>query len=55
MILVDFHPDPKSALVDGPQALRLQEFPQFLEDVQVVRDAYERRRAKVDLAVVQNL
>jgi len=54
MILVDFHPDPKSALVDGPQALRLQELPQFLEDVRIVRDAYERR-ANVDLAVGQRL
>ncbi len=45
MILVDFHPDPKVALVDGPQALRLDELPQFLEDVQIVRKAYEQRRA----------
>lgn len=45
MILVDFHPDPKVALVDGPQALRLEELPQFLEDVQIVRNAYEQRRA----------
>ncbi|HYJ92313.1 MAG TPA: hypothetical protein VEV84_13465 [Pyrinomonadaceae bacterium] len=44
MVLVDFHPDPKRALVDGPQALRLEELPQFLEDVQIVRQAYERRR-----------
>jgi 3-deoxy-7-phosphoheptulonate synthase len=55
MILVDFHPEPKSALVDGPQALRLQELPQFLEDVRIVRDAYERRRANVDLAAGQRL
>ena len=45
MILVDFHPDPKVALVDGPQALRLEELSQFLEDVQIVRKAYEQRRA----------
>lgn len=45
MILVDFHPDPKVALVDGPQALRLNELPQFLEDVQIVRKAYEQRLA----------
>jgi 3-deoxy-7-phosphoheptulonate synthase len=44
MVLVDFHPDPKRALVDGPQALRLEELPQFLEDIQIVRQAYERRR-----------
>jgi 3-deoxy-7-phosphoheptulonate synthase len=43
MILVDFHPDPSSALVDGPQALRLEELPTFLEDVRICREAYERR------------
>jgi 3-deoxy-7-phosphoheptulonate synthase len=43
MVLVDFHPDPKAALVDGPQALRLDELPLFLEDIQIVREAYERR------------
>jgi 3-deoxy-7-phosphoheptulonate synthase len=45
MILVDFHPDPGIALVDGPQALRLKELPLFLEDVQLVREAYEKRVA----------
>jgi len=43
MILVDFHPDPDIALVDGPQALRLKELPQFLEDVSIVRAAFEQR------------
>jgi len=43
MVLVDFHPAPNRALVDGPQALRLEELPQFLEDVQIARDAYEKR------------
>ena len=44
MVLVDFHPEPGIALVDGPQALRLEELPKFLEDVAIVREAYERRR-----------
>ena len=44
MVLVDFHPDPQEALVDGPQALRLEELPYFLEDVRIVRNAYEQRR-----------
>jgi 3-deoxy-7-phosphoheptulonate synthase len=48
MVLVDFHPEPGSALVDGPQALRLEELPQFLEDVHIVREAYNRRRACFD-------
>ena len=45
MILVDFHPDPARALVDGPQALTLSELPHFLEDVALVRETYERRAA----------
>jgi len=44
MILVDFHPHPEKALVDGPQALLLEELPWFLEDVQIARKAYEKRR-----------
>lgn len=43
MILVDFHPEPTKALVDGPQALLLDELPLFLEDVKIARDAYNRR------------
>jgi 3-deoxy-7-phosphoheptulonate synthase len=43
MVLVDFHPDPLNALVDGPQALYLDELPIFLEDVRVTRDAYKKR------------
>lgn len=45
MILVDFHPDPSKALVDGPQALRMNELPTFLEDVRLVREAFEKRVA----------
>lgn len=45
MVLVDFHPAPDLALVDGPQALRLEELPQFLEDVRIARSAYEQRVA----------
>lgn len=44
MVLVDFHPDPATALVDGPQALLLKELPWFLEDVRLAREAYEERR-----------
>ena len=45
MVLVDFHPDPARALVDGPQALLLKELPYLLEDVQLAREAYEKRIA----------
>jgi 3-deoxy-7-phosphoheptulonate synthase len=47
MILVDFHPDPARALVDGPQALLLDELPAFLADVAIARTAYEQRLALV--------
>jgi len=40
MILVDFHPVPGKALVDGPQALLLEELPYFIEDVGIARQAY---------------
>jgi 3-deoxy-7-phosphoheptulonate synthase len=43
MVLVDFHPAPSKALVDGPQALHMDELAYFLEDVQVARQAYEQR------------
>ena len=43
MVLVDFHPDPARALVDGPQALLLDELPWFLEDIAIAREAYEKR------------
>jgi 3-deoxy-7-phosphoheptulonate synthase len=47
MVLVDFHPAPSRALVDGPQALSLDELALLLEDVQIVREAYEKRVARL--------
>ncbi len=44
MVLVDFHPLPHKALVDGPQALLLEELGYFLEDIAVARAAYEQRK-----------
>lgn len=44
MILVDFHPNPKEALVDGPQALLLSELDRFLKDVDVARNAWLARK-----------
>jgi 3-deoxy-7-phosphoheptulonate synthase len=46
MVLIDFHPDPATALVDGPQALRMDELPGFLKDVRICREAYEKRIGK---------
>jgi 3-deoxy-7-phosphoheptulonate synthase len=50
MILVDFHPSPERALVDGPQALTLEQLPYFLEDVKIAREAYEKRVALAERA-----
>ncbi|ARU56666.1 3-deoxy-D-arabino-heptulosonate 7-phosphate (DAHP) synthase [Oleiphilus messinensis] len=44
MVLVDFHPHPEEALVDGPQALLLEELPKFLEDVQLCHETYQKRK-----------
>ena len=43
MVLVDFHPNPAKALVDGPQALRLDELPHFLADVAIAHEACVKR------------
>lgn len=43
MVLVDFHPDPASALVDGPQALQMHELAYFMEDIRIAREAYLKR------------
>lgn len=50
MVLVDFHPEPSKALVDGPQALTLKELPYFLEDIRIARSAYEQRVALAEKA-----
>ena len=44
MVLVDFHPQPEEALVDGPQALLMSELGRFLEDVTISRQAYLARQ-----------
>ncbi len=43
MILVETHPAPEAALCDGPQSLTFAEFEEFLKDVAIVREAYEKR------------
>ncbi|MFZ1326758.1 MAG: 3-deoxy-7-phosphoheptulonate synthase [Candidatus Contendobacter sp.] len=45
LVLVDFHPDPAKALVDGPQALLMSELGWFLDDVALARECYEKRQA----------
>ncbi len=50
MILADFHPEPAKALVDGPQALTLDELPWFLDDIRIAREAYEKRQERASQA-----
>lgn len=45
MVLADFHPNPETALVDGPQAMLMKELPLFLEDIQLCHDTYLKRQA----------
>lgn len=44
MVLVDFHPEPAMALVDGPQALLMSELEPFLEDMAQCHDFYQKRK-----------
>ena len=43
-VLVDFHPEPSTALCDGPQALRLDELPALVAHCSRVRDETEPGR-----------
>ena len=43
MVLVDFHPQPTKALVDGPQAMKMNELEWFLDDIALARECYLKR------------
>ena len=43
LLLVDVHPRPEEALCDGPQALTLDDLDELVEDIAIVRQAYEAR------------
>ena len=45
MVLVDIHPEPAQALVDGPQALTTEELAWFLDDIDIARNACAQRQA----------
>ncbi|MGH8568453.1 MAG: 3-deoxy-7-phosphoheptulonate synthase, partial [Gammaproteobacteria bacterium] len=53
MVLADVHPHPAKALVDGPQALTIEELGPFLEDIAIAREAYEKRRRLYERAVTE--
>lgn len=48
MVLVDFHPNPAKALVDGPQAMLMSELGWFLDDVALARACYQQRAARAE-------
>lgn len=50
MVLVDFHPHPNCALVDGPQALLMKELEHFIDDAAISRRAYEARVKRAQIA-----
>jgi 3-deoxy-7-phosphoheptulonate synthase len=45
LVLTDIHPEPAKALVDGSQALTLEELPAFLEDCALARETWLKRVA----------
>jgi len=45
LVLVDFHPEPATALVDGPQALLMDELPRFLDDMAKCHEFYQSRKS----------
>jgi len=48
LVLTDIHPEPAKALVDAAQALTLEELPGFIEDCMISREAYLKRRGRVN-------
>ncbi len=43
MILVECHPEPESAWCDGHQSLTFRELEQFMQDVEIVQEAFRKR------------
>jgi 3-deoxy-7-phosphoheptulonate synthase len=48
MVLADFHPNPSKALVDGPQAMLMNELEWFVEDIAIARKAFLERKKCYD-------
>ncbi len=55
MILVETHPAPETALCDGPQSLTFKEFERFVRDVEVVREAYQKRLDTYSRSVMKDM
>ncbi len=44
MVLVDFHPQPKDAVVDAKQAISINQLGWYLDDIMIAREAFEKRK-----------
>ncbi len=55
MILVECHPEPESAWCDGHQSLTFQEMEQFMQDVEIVQDAFRKRVEVFSQGMVKKL
>lgn len=55
MILVEIHPAPETALCDGPQSLTFAEFEEFMKDMAIIREAYERRVASCSREIFRKM
>ena len=55
LILVECHPAPETALCDGPQALTLPEMEQFARDMEIVREAYGKRREALSQGIMKEM
>ncbi len=55
MILVECHPEPESAWCDGHQSLTFQEMEQFMQDVEIVQDAFRKRVEAFSRGMVKEL
>ena len=42
-LMIEVHPDPKSALSDGPQSLDFEDFSELLEEVKKIAQVVGRR------------
>ncbi len=55
MLLVECHPEPEKALCDGQQSLTPRELEMFVEDVAIVRDAFEKRQNAYSQEIVKEM
>ena len=55
MILVECHPEPGAALCDGHQSLTMPELERFLRDVEIIKEAYQKRVETYSRGVVQEM